>query len=105
MAPAAAPREGEAAGNEVTALDSLPADSTVSPTTRPEPSSLGLIAAIGIAIGGILTLPVLMTIGGLPGSLLSLLIYSFAILEAGKLTRASRLELAGPFRVGGAPAA
>ena len=62
-------------------------------------------AFLGVAIGGILTLPILVTVGGFPGSLISLLIYGFAIMEAWKLTRATRLELTGPFRMGEAAAA
>lgn len=59
------------------------------------------VAVIG-SIYAVFTLPVLSTIGDLPGGLISLLIYAFAIMEAWKLTRAARLELTGPFKVGGA---
>jgi hypothetical protein len=83
-------------------LDSILAAAETPAAPAEKPGLLGILALLGIALAGIFTLPVLLTIGGLPGSLISLLIYGFAIMEAWKLTRASKLELTGPFRVGGA---
>jgi hypothetical protein len=83
-------------------LDSVLASAEAPVAPKERPGLLGILAVLGIALAGILTLPVLLTIGGLPGSLISLLIYGFAIMEAWKLNRAAKLELTGPFRVGGA---
>ena len=73
-----------------------------SAAAKPKPSFLGsILVLLGIAIAGIVTLPVIVTIGGLPGSLISLLIYAFAIIEAWKLAREVRLPIEGPFRMSG----
>jgi hypothetical protein len=97
---------GELSGAELEAethrLDSVLAAGQTPAEPSGKPGALGFLAGLGIALGGVLTLPVLATIGGFPGSLISLLIYGFAIMEAWKLTRAATLVLTGPFRVGGA---
>jgi hypothetical protein len=53
----------------------------------------------------VLLLPVLIAIRAFPGSLIGLLIYGFAILQAWRLTGSVTVAFTGPFRVGGsAPA-
>lgn len=96
---------GAELATETQRLDSILGAAERPAAPQEGPGLLGILAILGIAVVGIFTLPVLATVGGLPGSLISLLIYGFAIMEAWKLNRVHRLELTGPFRVGGtAPA-
>ena len=92
----------EEAATESRRLDSLlaAADSPTTHTSGPARPNLFLVA--GVVLVGVLTLPVIVTVGGLPGSLISLLIYGFAILQAWRMTAAHTLSLEGPFQVGGA---
>jgi hypothetical protein len=95
---------GDDAAREAARLDSiiLAADA---PAAKPETSAVTVIFGMAVIVVGILTLPVMATVGGLPGSLISLLIYSFAIMQAWRMTGSARIEIAGPFQVGGtAPA-
>jgi hypothetical protein len=87
---------------ETNRLDSVLAAGQAPAQPSEKPALLGVLTVLGIALVGVFTLPVLATIGGFPGSLISILIYGFAIMEAWKLTRAAKLVLTGPFRVGGA---
>lgn len=61
-----------------------------------------VILGVGIILVTILTLPVILTVGGLPASLIGLLIYSFAIMQAWRMTGSAKVEISGPFKVGGA---
>lgn len=90
---------------EARRLDSVVAAAEAREQQPREASGLGLFLAVGVAIGAILTLPVLLIVGGFPGSVISILIYGFAMMEAWKLTKVARLEFSGPFRVGLADAA
>lgn len=65
------------------------------------PDAAGFLLAVGVLLLGILTLPVVISVGGLPGSLISLLIYGFAIVQAWRLTASATVAFTGPFRVGG----
>lgn len=69
------------------------------------PSAGGFLLGLGVLLLGVLTLPVIVSIGGLPGSVISLAIYGFAIVQAWRLTASVCVAFAGPFRVGGAPPA
>jgi hypothetical protein len=65
------------------------------------PSPAGFLLGIGVLLLGILTLPVIVTVGGLPGSVISLAIYGFAVVQAWRLAASVTVAFAGPFRVGG----
>jgi hypothetical protein len=82
-------------------LDSLVAaqDSHRAAQSRRNPVLAGVMLA-GIALAGVLTLPVLALVGSF--SVLSVLFYVLAIVQAWRTTRSARIEIAGPFRVGGA---
>lgn len=90
---------------EAARLDSAVAAAESRAQAPREASTLGLLLGVGIGIAAIFTLPVLLVVGGFPGSVISILIYGFAIMQAWKLTQAARLDLAGPFRVGATEAA
>ena len=95
-----APAEAEA---EARRLDSvLAAEESAAAQTdgpRKSPGIIGLVTAAGLMVWSILTLPVLVL--GDSGSIISVLIYGFALLQAWKLTAATRIEIGGPFQVGG----
>lgn len=90
------------ASAEVHRLDSLLAAVDSPPMSPPTPARPNLVLAVGMLLFGILTLPVIVTVGGLPGSLIGLLIYGFAILQAWRMTAAHKVVVEGPFRIGGA---
>lgn len=92
---------GDEAALEAARLDSIIL-ATEAPAARPETGPLAFMVGMAFILVGILTLPVIATVGGLPGSLISLLIYSFAIMQAWRMTGSARIEIAGPFQVGGA---
>jgi hypothetical protein len=95
---------GDEAAQEAARLDSIIL-AAEAPAAKPETSVLTVVFGMAVIVVGILTLPVIATVGGLPGSLISLLIYSFAIMQAWRMTGSARLEITGPFQVGGtAPA-
>jgi hypothetical protein len=92
-------------------------DGAVAPAVaaQPEPDSASAAQpqslrfgdfALGIgALGAmIVILPAMVAIGGLPGSILSLIIYGVALVQAWQLPAARRLAFGGPFKVGGAAA-
>ncbi|HEY7683490.1 MAG TPA: hypothetical protein VH879_12675 [Gemmatimonadales bacterium] len=94
------PGEGEAEAARLDSAIRTAESQAQNPATTPRPN---LLVALGFLLLGTLSLPVIVTIGGLPGSLISLLIYSFAIVQAWRLTRSVRVEFAGPFQVGSTP--
>jgi hypothetical protein len=113
-AKATAPQPGAAAANsaeaptpdrpaaEAEGLDSLLGTGEATPTAPEQPRATQVILGVGVLLVGILTLPVIITIGGLPGSLIGLLIYGFALVQAWRLTRSATVEFTGPYRIGGA---
>jgi len=93
-APAPAPRDSAIAGDS-----GARAAAPIEAKRASLPRALVAVALLTLSI------PVLSVTAGLPGSLISLLIYGFALYEAWKFTRAVRIAFAGPFRVGFAPSA
>jgi hypothetical protein len=95
---------GDEAAQEAERLDSVIRSAEAS-AAQPRAGVLTVVLGVTFILVGILTLPVIATVGGLPGSLISLLIYAFAILQAWRMTGAARLEITGPFKVGGTASA
>lgn len=60
---------------------------------------VGLVALLAL----VAALPVLVVVTSLPGSLISALIYGFALHQAWQMTGAREIAFGGPFRVGGTP--
>ncbi len=92
---------GDQAAQEAARLDSL-VRGTESPGPAARSPALALLLGTSLILVGVLTLPVIASIGGLPASLISLLIYSFAIMQAWRMTGTVRVAISGPFKVGGA---
>ncbi len=61
----------------------------------------GLLTVAGAFLFLVVALPVLVIQGGFPGSLISVLIYGFALLQAWRMTAERELDIRGPFQVGG----
>ena len=61
----------------------------------------GLLTVAGAFLFLVVALPVLVIQGGFPGSLISILIYGFALLQAWRMTAERELDIRGPFQVGG----
>lgn len=61
---------------------------------------VGFLQGIGALLVLIATLPVYVVTGSFPGSLISILIYGFAILQAWRITASRELAITGPFKVG-----
>ena len=103
---AAAVEDSAASGvsaNEATGGTGRP-DSAVE-TPAGDSNAGGFLLGVGVLLLGVLTLPVIVSVGGLPGSVISLAIYGFAILQAWRLTASVTVAFAGPFRVGGSSTA
>jgi hypothetical protein len=97
-----------------------PADSGKSALRAPAPSDTfavqdesagtkaGKTTSIGSSLGMlvllVLLMPVLAGFGNLPGSLISLLIISFALRQAWHMNRAPVVTFSGPYHVGAPPA-
>lgn len=71
----------------------------------PAHESGSLPKALAIAAGLIAALPILVIVGGLPGSAISALIIFFGMKQAWKMTGAAAFEITGPYRVGAPPGA
>jgi hypothetical protein len=102
LSPAEAAREEARLDSVIAAQEQRARDPAES---RSGPGPVGILALLGVALVGVLTLPLVVTIGGLPGSIISLAIYGFAVMEAWKLTRRVHIPVTGPFKVGGAATA
>jgi hypothetical protein len=98
--PAAEELAGGQPGPDAARLDSLPQAAQAAPADDSPARSIGLVLSLALVLFGILTIPISLTIGGLPGSLISLLIYSFAIMQAWRMTGSARIAISGPFRLG-----
>jgi len=85
---------------EARRLDSLLAAAGSPTTSVPTPGRPNPFIVAGVLLVGVLTLPVIVTVGGLPGSLIGLLIYGFAILQAWRMTTAHEVSFEGPFQIG-----
>ena len=68
-------------------------------------SDLGFFGAVGTLLLMTAALPWYAVSGGFPGSLISILIYGFALLQAWRMTASRELVISGPFKVGTAGAA
>ena len=79
------------------------------PTAAPDPAKLSPAAAIGIGLAALLVfvwaLPVFAVFGSMPGGLISALIIGIGMRQAWQMTAAAPLDVSGPFKVGGLPAA
>ncbi len=75
-----------------------PADPAASAAAEETEGSAGMLALSVVLLT--LALPVLMVIGTFPSGLLSALIIGFGILQAWKMTGATRPNVQGPFRLG-----
>jgi hypothetical protein len=64
----------------------------------------GVVAAILMLVGLTFALPVMVTIGSIPGGLISAAIIAFGMRQAWHMTGAPRLAITGPYRIGPAPA-
>lgn len=64
-----------------------------------------LLPALLIVAAMIFLLPVLVIVGSLPGGLLSALIIAIGMRQAWRMTGGRPLQITGPFRIGGTPAA
>ena len=93
------PAEREA---EMKRLDSVIAAAETKPAKAPQPGITTMLLGLGLILVGVLTLPVLVIIGGFPNTLISLVIYGIALVESWRLSRGVKIEITGPFRVGGA---
>jgi hypothetical protein len=60
--------------------------------------------ALGVTFVFVFALPVMYVIGSFPGGILSALIIGFGMLQAWSMTRAHKIEISGPYKVGGGPA-
>jgi hypothetical protein len=98
----------EALTAEEEATESRRLDSLLTAAERPAtpaPIRPNPFVVAGVVLAGVLALPVIVTVGGLPGSLIGLLIYGFAIFQAWRMTAAHRVSFEGPFQIGaGTPA-
>ena len=89
---------------QVTELaDPVPAGA--SNPTGARDTDVGFLEGMGALLVLVATLPLLVVKGAFPGSLISILIYGFAILQAWRMTASRELAISGPFRVAAAPAA
>jgi hypothetical protein len=94
---------GSPADSELARLDSLiqAAESNTADSAASQPvTARGMIVGIGALLVGILSLPVLVVMGDFPGSIISIIIYAIAFMQAWKLTQGVQLEVSGPFKVG-----
>lgn len=110
-APAAEPAEATEQLAPEAPAPALPVTDSASPIAdssaadiRPS-VGMSLLILAGVALAGIFTLPVLVTVNGGTGAFISVLIYGFALMEAWKLAREVQLPVQGPFQVGGPAAA
>jgi len=101
----AEPLSGGQPAEPAVPLDSAPRAATAGPAGASRGDSIGVVLGLALVIFGILTIPISLTIGGLPGSLISLLIYSFALMQAWRMTGSARVAITGPFRLGQAASA
>ncbi|MFN8651925.1 MAG: hypothetical protein U0133_08510 [Gemmatimonadales bacterium] len=105
-APAASKPAGQLTSAELEAegarLDSIvAAGDSAAKAKAEEPGLLKSFAIMfGLAIAGIFTLPILTIFGG-GFSIMSLIIYAIALMQAWKNAQAVKLPVQGPFQVGG----
>jgi hypothetical protein len=110
----------EVAKQEAAASSAISSDSTTTQVTQSVDSAIaepatspagagdtgvGFLGGLGAFLLLIATLPLLVIKGGFPGSLISILIYGFAILQAWRMTASRELAIAGPFKVSTTPIA
>ena len=67
-------------------------------------AALAVLAALVFVIGLTLALPVIVTIGSLPGGILGALIIGFGLRQAWRLTAEDTEKITGPYKVAAAPA-
>ncbi len=79
------------------AATSVPPDSVA----LAEEAPVGMLTALWSILFLIAALPVFVIQGGFPGSLISILIYGFALLQSLRMTAERPLDIRGPFKVGG----
>lgn len=86
-------------------LVQAPAEAGAADSTAIAPHFGAAAVPVGIAalIALVFTLPVAVVLGGLPGSLLSVLIVGFGLAQAWKLNQKVSVAISGPFAVGSPP--
>jgi hypothetical protein len=68
-----------------------------------EPSGLNPVIGLVVVAGFALILPILVSLGSMPGGIISAAIIGFGIVQAWQLTGAPKLAFEGPFRLAAKP--
>ncbi len=76
--------------------------STDSLSTLPMTGSK-ILLGLGLGLVFVFALPIMSVVGSMPGGLLSALIIGFGLHQAWSMTRAHKLTVSGPFKVGSSP--
>ena len=80
------------------------ADQSVNESTGTSDDDIGVVRAVGTLLLMTASLPWYAVAAGFPGSLISILIYGFALLQAWRMTASREVLISGPFKVGTAGA-